>query len=73
MVPMSTARVVKLFRLPSSLRTWKMDHRIDHANIRGLVSSNFFSMTQRTKCYFAKHVTGSYDYRPESLGLAGVR
>ena len=38
----------------------EMDHGIDHANIRGLVSSNFFIMTLRTKHYLAKYVTGSY-------------
>ena len=37
MVSMSTASVVRPFLV-------EMDHRIDHANIRHLVSSNFFIM-----------------------------
>ena len=45
----STACVAKSFNLPSSFTfpTWKMDHGIDLANIRSLVSSIFFIMTKR--------------------------
>ena len=43
MASMSTARVVKPFHLPS-IATMEMDHGIDHANVNGLVSLNFFIM-----------------------------
>ena len=44
MASMSTARVVKPgFIFPVAYM--EMDHGIDHANIRGLVSSNLYIMT----------------------------
>ena len=57
---MSTVCIDKTFHLPvvSNFLHGSMDQEIDFANIRGLVSSNFFIMTWRVKRYFATHVTG---------------